>query len=69
MNQAILNRLTATKGNLENALEWMCQQLNQRDLDDWAKAWSANNNVNNYELEMLPLQLETTQEVSGISMD
>ena len=69
MNQAILNRLTATKGNLENALEWMCQQLNQRDLDDWAKAWSANNNVNNYELEMLPLQLETTQEVSGISME
>ena len=35
----------------------MCKQLNQRDLDDWAKAWSANNNVNNYELEMLPLQL------------
>jgi hypothetical protein len=47
----------------------MCQQLNQRDLDDWAKAWSANNNVNNYELEMLPLQLEATQEVPGIAMD
>jgi len=69
MNQAILNRLTATKGNLQNALEWMCQQLNQRDLDDWAKAWSANNNVNNYELEMLPLQLDAVKEVSEIMMD
>ena len=58
MNQAILNRLSAAKGDLQKALEWMCDQLNQRDLDDWAKAWSANNNVNNYELEMLPLQLE-----------
>ena len=57
MNQAILGRLTAAKGELQKALEWMCDQLNQRDLDDWAKAWSANNNVNNYELEMLPLQL------------
>ena len=57
MNQAILTRLAATKGDLQKALEWMCEQLNQRDLDDWAKAWSANNNVNNYELEMLPLQL------------
>ena len=57
MNQAILNRLSAAKGDLQKALEWMCDQLNQRDLDDWAKAWSANNNVNNYELEMLPLQL------------
>lgn len=64
MNQAILNRLTTTKGDLQKALEWMCKQLNARDLDDWAKAWSANNNVNNYELEMLPLQLgvETTVE-------
>jgi len=24
-------------------------------LDAWARAWAANNNVNNYELEMLPL--------------
>ena len=64
MNQAILNRLTATRGNLEKALEWMCEQLNQRDLDDWAKAWSANNNVNNYELEMLPLQLSVEEAIN-----
>ena len=63
MNQAILNRLAAARGDLQKALEWMCNQLNQRGLDDWAKAWSANNNVTNYELEMLPLELGLESEL------
>lgn len=67
MNNAILTRLTAAKGDLEKALEWMCDQLNQRNLDDWAKAWSANNNVNNYELEMLPLQLGIENELEEVA--
>lgn len=67
MNNAILTRLTAAKGDLEKALEWMCNQLNQRNLDDWAKAWSANNNVNNYELEMLPLQLGIENELEEVA--
>ena len=66
MNNVILTRLTAAKGNLQKALEWMCEQLNQRNLDDWAKAWSANNNVNNYELEMLPLQLGIENELEEV---
>ena len=66
MNNVILTRLTAAKGNLQKALEWMCEQLNQRNLDDWAKAWSANNNVNNYELEMLPLHLGIENELEEV---
>ncbi len=67
MNNAILTRLTAAKGDLQKALEWMCEQLNQRNLDDWAKAWSANNNVNNYELEMLPLHLGIENELEEVA--
>jgi hypothetical protein len=33
--------------------------LNAKDLDEWARAWSANNNVNNYELEMLPVEVSS----------
>ena len=29
----------------------------QQRLDEWARAWPFNNNVNNYELEMLPVEL------------
>jgi hypothetical protein len=35
----------------------LCNHLNNNDLDEWARAWAANNNVNNYELEMLPVEL------------
>jgi len=35
----------------------LCDHLNNQDLDEWARAWAANNNVNNYELEMLPVEL------------
>ena len=43
------------------------RSTNQRNLDDWAKAWSANNNVNNYELEMLPLQLGIENELEEVA--
>jgi hypothetical protein len=42
--------------------------LNENSLDEWARAWSANNNVNNYELEMLPLAIEVTPEIGTMSM-
>ena len=43
--------------DIETGLEWLCSHLNNNDLDEWARAWAANNNVNNYELEMLPVEL------------
>ena len=52
-------RLVNSHGALEKALHWMCESLNADDLDEWARAWSANNNVNNYELEMLPLEVSS----------
>jgi len=33
----------------------LASQLNSDDLDLWSKAWAANNNVNNYEIETLPI--------------
>ena len=48
-------RLATEKGDLNSALSWLCGLLNDNRLDAWARAWAANNNVNNYELEMLPL--------------
>jgi hypothetical protein len=57
LHEEIQSRLVQSHGNLENALHWMCELLNDSDLDEWARAWSANNNVNNYELEMLPVEV------------
>ena len=54
---AVEKRLTKKHGDLEHGLEWVCERLNDPRLDAWAKAWAANNNVNNYELETLPLSL------------
>ena len=48
-------RLGAKHGSLNAGLKWLCDLLNGEQLDAWARAWAANNNVNNYELEMLPL--------------
>jgi hypothetical protein len=61
LHTEIQERLIGNHGTLEKALHWMCELLNAKDLDEWARAWSANNNVNNYELEMLPV--ETTSEM------
>lgn len=48
-------RLGSQHGSLNAGLKWLCDLLNGDQLDAWARAWAANNNVNNYELEMLPL--------------
>ena len=50
-------RLSMDHGSMESGLQWLCNHLNNNDLDEWARAWAANNNVNNYELEMLPVEL------------
>jgi hypothetical protein len=59
LHEDIQERLVSLHGTLEKALQWMCTLLNDEDLDEWARAWSANNNVNNYELEMLPLDVNS----------
>ena len=51
----VANRIAKNRGDLNSALSWLCELLNDTRLDAWARAWAANNNVNNYELEMLPL--------------
>ena len=59
LHEDIQERLVKSHGTLEKALHWMCGLLNAKDLDEWARAWSANNNVNNYELEMLPVEISS----------
>jgi len=46
--------LEKERGSLADGLEWLCKQLNGSDLDLWSRAWGANSNVNNYEIESLP---------------
>ena len=50
-----MEMLSNTHNGFEESLEWLCYLLNSYKLDSWARAWAANNNVNNYELELLPL--------------
>ena len=57
LHEDIQNRLINEHNDVESGLKWLCEHLNNNDLDEWARAWAANNNVNNYELEMLPLEL------------
>jgi hypothetical protein len=45
-------------GSLEEGLGFLANRLNSEDLDLWSRAWAANNNVNNYEIEMLPFEIE-----------
>ena len=45
-------------GSLEDGLDFLADRLNSEDLDLWSRAWAANNNVNNYEIEMLPFDIE-----------
>ena len=44
-------------GSLEGGLGFLADRLNTEDLDLWSRAWAANNNVNNYEIEMLPFEV------------
>ena len=57
LHEDIQRRLVNDHNTIENGLQWLCDHLNNNDLDEWARAWAANNNVNNYELEMLPVEL------------
>ena len=50
--------LTESFGSLEDGLDFLANRLNSEDLDLWSRAWAANNNVNNYEIEMLPFEIE-----------
>ena len=51
----VMEMLSDIHNGYEDALQWLCDLLNSEKLDAWARAWAANNNVNNYELELLPL--------------
>ena len=57
LHEDIQQRLASDHESIEHGLNWLCAHLNNNDLDEWARAWAANNNVNNYELEMLPVEL------------
>ena len=57
LHEEIQHRLEQDHDSVEQGLQWLCSFLNNTDLDEWARAWAANNNVNNYELEMLPVEL------------
>ncbi len=63
----IRSQLINKYGTYKSGLKWLCNHLNDDDLDLWARAWAANNNVNNYELEMLPLDLIEMAEGSHIA--
>jgi len=54
----VTDGLKESFGTLEEGLNYLATQLNSEELDLWSKAWAANNNVNNYEIEMLPLEME-----------
>ena len=58
-------RLISEHGTLQTGLEWLCEQLNDPRLDAWARAWAANNNVNNYELETLPVSFDALVAISA----
>jgi hypothetical protein len=66
LHSEIKQFLIEKHGSLETALHWLCELLNDASLDEWARAWSANNNVNNYELEMLPLAIEVAPEIGTV---
>ena len=61
----VVGRLVAEFGGLEKGLAVLASHLNSEELNLWSKAWAANNNVNNYEIEMLPFPpLESAKPIS-----
>tara|TARA_B100000902_G_scaffold397494_1_gene461472 strand:- start:265 stop:915 length:651 start_codon:yes stop_codon:yes gene_type:complete len=58
----VTESLSEKFGSLEGGLGFLANRLNSEDLDLWSKAWAANNNVNNYEIEMLPFEIEGSEE-------
>ena len=58
---AVLDSLAVEHGSVDEGLLFVAAQLNSEALDLWSRAWAANNNVNNYELESLPLPPPSTE--------
>ena len=54
----VKDSLSEKFGSLEEGLGFLAGCLNSEELDLWSRAWAANNNVNNYEIEMLPFEVE-----------
>jgi hypothetical protein len=50
----VLDKLAEKHGSVGKGLLWLAAHLNSEMLDLWSRAWAANNNVNNYEIESLP---------------
>ncbi len=68
ISDEVSSRLEERFGSIENGLSFLASKLNSDELDLWSKAWAANNNVNNYEIEMLPFdspESETSVSVFG----
>ena len=52
--EIVLDTLAEKHGAVDRGLMWLAEHLNSDALDLWSRAWAANNNVNNYEIENLP---------------
>ena len=50
----VMERIAEEHGSVDKGLNWLAVHLNSETLDLWSRAWAANNNVNNYEIENLP---------------
>ena len=59
--EAVLDNLAEEHGSVDEGLLFVAAQLNSEGLDLWSRAWAANNNVNNYEIESLPLPSPYTE--------
>ena len=58
--EVVLDGLAEEHGGVDQGLLSLAEQLNSDALDLWSRAWAANNNVNNYEIERLPLPPPST---------
>ena len=59
--EPVLDSLAVEHGSVDDGLLFVAAQLNSEALDLWSRAWAANNNVNNYEIESLPLPPPSTE--------
>ena len=58
--EVVLDGLAEEHGGVDEGLLSLAEQLNSDALDLWSRAWAANNNVHNYEIERLPLPPPST---------
>ena len=59
--EKVLDSLAEEHGSVDEGLLFVAAQLNTDALDLWSRAWAANNNVNNYEIENLPFPPPSTE--------